>query len=102
MSYFIKVNHARFDAAAEAVEAYVDDLNNTMGAAGREVASLTADWQGKDSAKFLEEWLKASEANSTTKKMTKALEQYAKFLRLAASEYREAQSKAVNKANFPF
>lgn len=99
MSYHIKVNHSQFKAAADAIDTYISRHNKNMSAAGREVTLLGSSWQGKDAAKFQQQWNRVDDHDSTSKNMTKALEQYADFLRFAAKEYKDAQAKAVNKAN---
>jgi uncharacterized protein YukE len=71
-----------------------------MKAADREVTNLATSWQGTDSTQFQNQWSHVVTYDSTSKNMVKALENYAKFLRFAASQYKDAQSKAVNKANW--
>lgn len=71
-----------------------------MTAADRDVQTLSATWQGKDSKQFQQQWNRVDGNDSTSKNMTKALENYGKFLRYAASQYKDAQSKAVNRANW--
>jgi WXG100 family type VII secretion target len=100
LSQFIKVNHSKFEAAADAIDSYLSSKKKNMAAADREVQMLEATWQGADSKQFQQQWNKVDDNDSTSKNMTKALENYAKFLRYAASEYKEAQSKAVNRANW--
>lgn len=102
MGTYIHVNHSKFEGAAQAIENYISKLNRNMAAAGSEVTTLSTTWKGGDSTQFQIQWNRVTEVDSTSKQMTKALENYAKFLRFAASEYKDAQSKAVNRANFPF
>jgi uncharacterized protein YukE len=71
-----------------------------MNSVGQEVSALSSSWQGKDFTQFQQEWDKANNHDSTSHKMIKALEEYAKFLRYAAGQYKDAQSKAVNQASW--
>ena len=100
MSQFIKVNHSQFENAADAIDTYLTSQKKNMAAAESEVKNLESTWQGTDSKHFQQQWNKVDDNDSTSKNMTKALENYAKFLRYAASQYKEAQSKAVNRANW--
>jgi WXG100 family type VII secretion target len=99
LSNYIKVNHREFESAADAIDTYVKNHNKNMDAARQEVKTLSATWQGKDSTQFQQQWDQVTEADSTSRNMTKALENYADFLRYAAGQYKDAQSKAVNRAN---
>ncbi len=96
---YIKVNHSKFEAAATEVEDYVDTLKSKMRSANGEIDTLASTWQGSDFTQFKTEWNKVDDGDSTHTQMVKSLESYAKFLRYAASKYKEAQIKAVNKAN---
>ncbi|TDL71151.1 hypothetical protein E2R56_19205 [Rhodococcus qingshengii] len=100
MGQFIKVNHSQFENAADAIDTYLSSQKRNMAAAEREVQSLGATWQGTDSKQFQLQWNQVEDNESTSKNMSKALENYANFLRFAASQYKEAQSKAVNRANW--
>jgi WXG100 family type VII secretion target len=99
LSNYIKVNHREFETAADAIDKYIQNHNKNMAAADQEVKTLGSTWQGKDSMQFQNQWDKVSDHDSTSRNMTKALENYADFLRYAASQYKDAQSKAVNRAN---
>ena len=98
MSY-IKVDHSKFETAAVSVDNYVADMKKNMTNAEREVLALSSVWQGQDFNQFRSQWNKVTENDSTYTKMVRSLESYAKFLRYAANQYKNAQSKAVNRAN---
>jgi uncharacterized protein YukE len=100
MGQFIKVNHSQFENAADAIDTYLSSQKKNMAAAESEVKNLGTTWQGTDSKQFQLQWNQVEDNDSTSKNMTKALENYANFLRFAASTYKEAQSKAVNRANW--
>ncbi len=100
MSNFIKVNHSKFELAASAIETYISRHKKNMAASGQEVTALALSWHGKDSENFQNQWSKLTENDSTSEKMINALENYAKFLEYAANEYKNAQSKAINRADW--
>jgi WXG100 family type VII secretion target len=99
MSY-IKICHGTLEVAAREIDSYLISHQNRMNSVGQEVSALSSSWQGKDFTQFQQEWDKANNYDSTSHKMVKALEEYAKFLRYAAAEYKDAQSKAVNQASW--
>lgn len=96
---YIKVDHSKFEAAASAIETYVDRMKGKMGAADGEVTKLSAAWQGDDFTQFKVQWDKISGDDSTYSEMKKSFESYAKFLRFAADKYKNAQANAINRAN---
>lgn len=96
---YIRVDHSKFEAAASAIDTYVASMKNKMRSAGSEVTTLSANWQGSDFTQFKAQWDKVTNNDSTYYQMIKSLESYAKYLRYAAQKYKEAQSKAVNRAN---
>ena len=96
---YIKVDHSKFKVAADAVDNYVSLLKNKMNSAQREVEILSSSWQGSDFIEFRKEFDKVDNNNSTHTQMVKAMESYAKYLRFAANKYKEAQARAINRAN---
>ena len=96
---YIKVDHSKFGSAASAVDSYVSLMKSKMGSADNEVNLLSASWQGSDYTQFKTEWDKVTNKESTYSEMIKSLESYSKFLKYAESKYKDAQSKAVNRAN---
>lgn len=96
---YIRVDHSKFARTASEVEAYVSLMKKKMAAAQGEVDNMANSWQGSDFAQFKSQWEKVTEKESTYKEMEEALENYAKFLRYAEEKYKDAQAKAVNKAN---
>ena len=96
---YIKVDHSKFEIAASVIDSYVSSMKKKMANAGGEVNTLSANWQGGDFTQFKVQWDKVTNSDSTYIQMVKSLESYAKYLRYAAQKYKEAQSKAVNRAN---
>lgn len=96
---YIKVDHSKFEAAASEIEKYVSLMKKKMASAQGEINTLSSGWQGSDFSQFKTQWDKVTNKDSTYNQMLTSLEAYAKFLRSAASLYKDAQSKAVNRAN---
>lgn len=96
---YIKVDHSKFEGAAAAVDTYVTTLKNKMRSAQGEVSALSSTWQGSDFTQFKTEFNKVDDSDSTHTQMVKALESYSKYLRFAANKYKDAQARAVNRAN---
>lgn len=96
---YIKVDHSKFEAAAEEVDEYVALLKSKMRSAQGEVTTLSSTWQGSDFVQFQTNFSRVDNDDSTHMQMVKALESYAKYLRYAAQKYKDAQARAVNRAN---
>lgn len=96
---YIKVDHSKFAGTASAVDKYVTLLKNKMNSAEGEVASMSSVWQGADYTRFKSQWNKVTNGESTYTQMVKSLESYSSFLKYAAEKYKDAQTKAVNRAN---
>ena len=95
----VKVDHSKFESVASAIDDYVALLKNKMISSQGEIDILSSTWQGSDFAQFKIEFDKVDNADSTHVQMVKALESYAKYLRFAAKKYKDAQQRAVNRAN---
>lgn len=96
---YIKVDHSKFEGAASAIDSYVKLMKNKMQNAQNEVSTLSATWQGSDFVQFRKEFDKVDNNDSTHVKMVKVLESYSRYLRYASKKYRDAQARAVNRAN---
>ncbi len=96
---YIKVDHSKFSAASTAVDTYVSNLKKNMKQAENEVDSMAAVWQGVDFTQFKMQWSKVTNNESTYYEMIKALDNYSKFLKYAAEKYKDAQAKAIDRAN---
>jgi WXG100 family type VII secretion target len=95
----IRVDHSRFEQVAGKIDEYVRKHKSEMAAANSEVQGVYSSWQGEDAAKFQLQWEGVAAGDSVSQKMLNSLENYAEFLRFAATQYREAQANAVNRAN---
>lgn len=96
---YIKVDHSKFSESAKAVDDYVTLLKNKMASAEGEVNTMSSVWEGADYTQFKAQWNKVSNDESTYHEMVKALESYSGFLKYAAEKYKDAQTKAINRAN---
>lgn len=96
---YIKVDHSKFESTASAIDGYVKLMKNKMKNAQHEVVALSTTWQGSDFVQFRKEFDKVDNNDSTHIQMIKALESYARYLRYAAKKYKDAQARAVNRAN---
>lgn len=96
---YIKVNHQKMLAAAEQVDAYIIQLNKNMAGIDSAVSSLGGEWKGEDYRQLKKEWNEINESGSTTDKMRTTLKSYAGSIREAAKLYKEAQTRAVNRAS---
>lgn len=96
---YIKVDYKKFEQAAKAIDTYVTRHKSNMGKIEQEMIGLSADWQGPDYTAVKKEWDEMNSTDSTSAKMLKALENYADYLRAAEKAYKEAQSRAINRAD---
>ncbi|OCA87670.1 hypothetical protein A8F94_07390 [Bacillus sp. FJAT-27225] len=99
MSSYIKVNYNELERAADAIDSYISKQKKNMSLASQEVQSMNAAWKGEDFQSFLLKWNKLDDSDSTSYAFMKSLESYTKVLRHSASQYKDAQAKAIQKAN---
>lgn len=95
---YIKVDHSKFTGAANAIDSYVTQMKRKMTSANTEVNNMSSIWQGKDFTRFKSQWNKVTDGESTYSEMIKSMESYSKFLKYAAAKYKDAQTKAINRA----
>lgn len=96
---YIQVDHSRFESTAAAIDDYVRLLNEKMRSAQGEITALASSWQGSDFTQFQAEFDKVDNEDSVHMQMVRSLESYARYLRFAASQYKSAQARAVDRAN---
>lgn len=96
---YISVEYRKFEGAASAIDSYVALMKNKMHSVEDEVTALSLSWQGGDFAQFRSELDKVDNEGSTYKKMVKAMESYARYLRYAQNKYKNVQKQAMNRAN---
>lgn len=96
---YIKIDYSKFEKTASSIETYIKKHNSNMGKINQEMISLSSSWQGVDYTQVKKEWDEINAPESTSGKMLKALNNYAQFLRVAGKTYKDAQSRAVNRAN---
>ena len=96
---YIKVDHAKLSEAAGQIENYISKHNSSMKKMGGTVSSLSTTWKGEDHTQVQKEWVEIDSADSTSAKMVKSIQGYADSLREAATKYKDAQARAINRAN---
>lgn len=96
---YIKVDHSKFSSASKAIDAYVKSAKSKMKSASGEVDNLAANWEGADFTQFKIQWNRTDDKDSVYATMIKSLVSYSDFLKYASKEYKNAQARAVNRAN---
>ena len=94
----INANHSTLEKKAQKVEDYVEYANKRMEIAKSKVTGLKSAWQGADEVTFEHQWEKLTDKDSTHSKMMKSFTSYAKVLRYAAKEYKQAQIDSHDQA----
>ena len=95
---YIKVNHKKMAGVADKVDEYVSSISKNMNAIDFVVFHLGAEWRGEDYIQFKKEWNEINSGGSTTDKMKTSLKSYSDSVRESAQLYKDAQSRAVNRA----
>ena len=99
MGYKIRVDHSRFNAAADSIDKYISTLNKEMKKSDSSVSNMLGLWKGTDATAFSNKWSVIMGSGSTYMNFKKSLESYAKYLRYAGNQYKNAQANAINRAN---
>ena len=95
----IRVDHSRLNAVADVFEDDAKGIKSQMARAQLSVMQMAMGWQGKDASKFLKKWETNYDADSAFKLTVDQMEAYARYLRYAAKQYKDAQTTALNTAN---
>lgn len=95
---YIKVDHKQLEKAAETIDKYVSKHRKKNSVIDSEVKQLKGSWSGTDYDTLKQQWQEMNEKDSTSQKLIQAMEHQADNLRFAAGKYKEAQSRAVNRA----
>ena len=96
---YVRVNHQKMLTVATQIEDYIKKLDNNMKSIDNAVSSLKSEWMGKDYLQVKKEWEEINSKSSTTDKMRSSLNAYASSIRETAKIYKEAQARAINRAN---
>ncbi len=96
---YIKVDHKKLSDTASAFSAYTMSHRMSMMKMEGQMIRLSSVWKGEDYAAVKREWDEMSQPDSVSVKMVEAMRNYAKFLRSSANAYKEAQSRAYNRAD---
>lgn len=96
---YIKVDLIQFNQAADCIEKYVRKTEKHMNVIDNIVGSLGTAWQGNDFNQTCKEWHQINSKGSTTDKMLISLKNYANAIRESGNKYKNAQARAINRAN---
>lgn len=96
---YIKVNHQKMLEVANQVDNYIVQLDKNMALIDSMMLSLGSEWNGKDYQQVKKEWNEIYSSGSTTDRMKIMLKNYAGSIREASKSYKEAQERAINRAN---
>ena len=95
---YIKVDHKKLEKAAETIDQYVSRHRKRNTAIDSEITQLKSSWSGTDYDTLKLQWQEMNGKDSTSQKLIQTMETQADNLRFAAGKYKEAQSRAVNRA----
>ena len=96
---YVKVDYNKFEHAANAIDTYITRHKSNMGKIDAEINDLSAFWQGSDYLAVKKEWDRMNANDSTSGQMLASLKNYADFLRFASESYKNAQNRAIDRAN---
>ena len=96
---YIKVDYNKFEHAASAIDTYITRHKSNMGKIDAELSGLSSSWQGSDYLTVKKEWNQMNSNDSTSGQMLKSLKNYAEFLRSVGKSYKNAQNRAIDRAN---
>lgn len=96
---YIKVDHKKMINTADKIDQYIAKLDKNMRMIDGAVLSLGSEWKGEDYQQVKKEWNEINASGSTTDKMRTSLKSYADSICEAAKLYKEAQARALNRAN---
>ncbi len=97
---YIEINHSKLGTCANAIDDYISFMKKHMDLSTDKVNKLVSNkWKHADALEFQNRWLKNLDSTSATSRMRASLQNYASSLRYAEGQYKEAQARAINKAN---
>lgn len=96
---YIKVNHQKLLSSADQIDNYIAAMDKHMRSMDTAIISMEADWKGEDYLQLKKEWNEINSIGSTADKMKTTLKSYAGTLRESAKLYKDAQTRAINRAN---
>lgn len=98
MSY-IKVDHKKMLGTADKIDTYIESFNLKMSSIHDSVISLNSEWKGKDYQQVKIKWDEICDKGSTSYNMLISLKNYAGSVREASKRYKDAQNRAISRAN---
>ena len=95
----IRVNHYKFESTAAIIDEYIQKQESYMNIINSNIEEAGHYWSGKDYMEFCKQWNEINSTASTSEQIKKSLKNYAEVLRKTGNMYKEAQARAVNRAN---
>lgn len=96
----IEVNHNELNKTSEKIDKYIGKVKTNMKKIEEEVTNLSSSWSGEDYVQFKKEAAEKNAKGSATDAMLTSLASYSKALKNISSQYKKAQIKAINRANY--
>lgn len=96
---YIKVNHAVLVAGSKQLLDYVTKQKESMLRMEESMEVLGSSWGGEDSAQVQRSWSELNGEESVSSAMANAIRRYANSIGESAMKYKEAQARAINRAN---
>ena len=96
---YIKVDCREMHKVADHIDQYIARMEKSVTEMDDAICTVGADWKGADYRQVKNEWNEIKGPGSTTDNMKQLLKNYADSVREAAQLYKEAQSRAINRAN---
>ena len=96
---YIKVNYQKMLTAANQIDGYIARIDKNMMVIDSTMLTLGSEWKGEDYQQVKNEWNEINSSGSTTDRMKTTLKSYAGSIREASKMYKEAQLRAINRAN---
>lgn len=96
---YIRVDYKMMINTVNQIENYISTFDNNMELISNDIVSINSEWEGKDYQQFKAEWDKIKSPGSTSYLMRAAIQNYADEIKEAVNKYKEAQIRAINKAN---
>ncbi len=96
---YIEVDFSKFDNAILQIDEYISLLEKKTANAQEKVDILLQSCQGPDLALFKSKWDETNGAGSTYMELVRALKSYVSFLKYVKMQYKNMQSRAINRAD---
>lgn len=96
---YIKVDYYALFEAADRISEYISKYKNSMNKMNSAVVFLSQSWREADFEQLQLKWNEIGSPDSTSGKMLQSIQSYSDSIREAANKYKEAQIRAIDRAN---